>query len=165
MAIDLEKLTVTELLGGFADILDELKARKIVRSTNNPVGDLSELLFCKTFNWVQEKNSKAGFDAIDVKNDIRYQIKGRRLTPSNKSRELGAIRKIESNEFHFLAAILFNSDFSIYKAVIIPHSVVLECSKIVNHTNASKFLLTDTIIKRPETQDVTKNIQNTYQFL
>lgn len=165
MSIDLEKLSVPQLLGCYGDILEALRVRKIIRSTNNPAGDLAELLFCKTFDWVQEKNSKAGFDAVDPTSGTRYQIKGRRPTPSNKSRELGAIRKIESNEFHYLAAILFNTDFSVYKAVIIPHGVVLECSKLVEHTNASKFLLTDTIIKRPETQDVTEQIRQTFQSI
>lgn len=161
MSIDLEKLSIPELLCCYADILEMLKVRKVVRSTNNPAGDLSELLFCMAFNWKQENNSKAGFDAIDRSTGNRYQIKGRRLTPANKSRELSAIRKLESNEFHYLAAILFAADFSIYKAVIIPHSTVLECSKSVEHTNSSKFLLTDGIIKRPETQDVTEKIKNT----
>jgi hypothetical protein len=51
----------------------------IARSADNPVGHLAEQLFCKAFGWSQAGNSHATIDAVD-KDQIRYQIKDRRLT-------------------------------------------------------------------------------------
>jgi hypothetical protein len=44
MDFDLKLLGVTELLGQYANILQELSDRGVCRSTNNPVADLAETL-------------------------------------------------------------------------------------------------------------------------
>ena len=36
--------------------MEELRAREVVRSANNPTGDLAEYLFCVAFKWKQEGN-------------------------------------------------------------------------------------------------------------
>ena len=45
--MELAALTVVELLHTHGAILEELRRRDIVRSANNPVSDLAELLFCR----------------------------------------------------------------------------------------------------------------------
>lgn len=89
--MDLAGLSAPELLALHARVADALRERGITRSSNNPTGDLAEHLFCKAFGWQQENNSKAHFDAIAANGD-KYQIKGRRITRHNNSRQLGAIR-------------------------------------------------------------------------
>lgn len=49
--IDLSALSVQELLSLHASIGETLRGRGIVRSANNPTGDLAEYLFCKAFEW------------------------------------------------------------------------------------------------------------------
>ena len=95
-----------QLLNIHAWIMAELCRQGITRSTNNPVGDLAEYLFCRAFNWKQAPNSARDADAIDL-NSKTYQIKSRRLTTKNKSRQLGAIRKIDQKKFDCLAAVIF----------------------------------------------------------
>ena len=51
--IELPQLSSRELLALHANVADELRARGISRSANNPTGDLAEYLFCKAFNWVR----------------------------------------------------------------------------------------------------------------
>src|SRR5690606_22222507 len=80
-------LSVAELLVLHAQIGEELRDRGVVRSANNPTGDLAEYLFCRAFNWKQAPNSERGYDAIGS-DGIRYQIKGRRIHRRNKSRQL-----------------------------------------------------------------------------
>ncbi|GAI05452.1 unnamed protein product [marine sediment metagenome] len=79
-----EMLTVSELLRCFANILDELKERKVVRTRNNPVADYAEWLVTQQLGLSLERSSKRGYDAID-QNGKRYQIKSRRLDPTNES--------------------------------------------------------------------------------
>lgn len=84
--MEISNLTARELLALHAQIADELVARGITRSYNNPTGDLAELFFCKAFGWTRTDKSIAHIDAIGE--GIRYQIKGRRITRVNKSRQL-----------------------------------------------------------------------------
>jgi hypothetical protein len=47
--MNIADLTVPQLLLLHPQIGDELRKRGILRSANNPTGDLSEYLFCKAF--------------------------------------------------------------------------------------------------------------------
>ena len=145
------------LLKQYADVLKELKNRGTIRTFNNPVGDYAETLFCRAFDWNQMPNSEQDVDAIGS-DGVRYQIKARRLTQYNTSRQLGALRRLPSKNFDVLATILFNEDFSIMRAVLIPHSLVAEESSFVESTNAWKFMLTDTICLCEGVVDITDKI-------
>src|SRR5208282_6218709 len=98
--MDLSKLTASALLALHAHVADELRSRGITRSSNNPTGDLAEYLFCKAFGWKQARNSEAHFDATDSEG-TRFQIKGRRVTRENASRQLSAIRDLDLKQFDF----------------------------------------------------------------
>lgn len=156
--IDPASCSVRELLAGYGAIMDELRAREIVRSANSPVSDYAELLFCKAYGWKRENNSSAGYDAKD-RNGVRYQIKGRRLTRLNASRQLGAIRKLDEKPFEYLAGVLFDQRFEILRAAIIPVKIVSARSSYVSHTNSWRFLLRDDIWAEKGVRDVTEELR------
>jgi hypothetical protein len=62
--MNLARLSPKDLLQLHARIGEELRARGIIRSANNPTGDLAEHLFCKAFGWKQSGNSNPNIDAI-----------------------------------------------------------------------------------------------------
>jgi hypothetical protein len=155
---DAADLTVAELLKTYSALLDELRRRKIVRSANNPLSDYAELLFCNIFGWRRLANSSSGCDAVDQKG-IRYQIKGRRLTTHNASRQLSAIRNLDATPFDYLAGVLVDNDFQVLRAAIIPIAVVRERSVHVSHTNSWKFLLRDDVWYLPGVRDVTVKLK------
>jgi hypothetical protein len=97
----LKHLSPSELLKLHAQVSEELRARGVVRSSNNPTGDLAEYLFCRAFGWKQASNSHPNADATGPDGTTLYQIKGRRWTPHNKSRQLGALRGLPDGGFHF----------------------------------------------------------------
>jgi hypothetical protein len=156
--MNLSELTPLQLLALHAKLCDELRSRGITRSANNPTGDLAEYLFCKAFGWTQAGNSHANVDAVDS-SGIRYQIKGRRITRQNKSRQLSAIRDLVGRHFHFLAGVLFNEDYTVMRAALIPHAVALDRATFVEHTNSHKFLLRDDIWTAPGVRDVTTELR------
>jgi hypothetical protein len=123
-------LTVPELLLLHTEVGEELRKRGVLRSANNPTGDLSEYLFCKAFGWTQAGNSHANVDAVGS-DGARYQIKGRRITRYNNSRQLSALRDLQGRHFDFIAGVLFNEDYTILRAALIPHAVGLERAKFV----------------------------------
>jgi hypothetical protein len=152
--VDLTRLTSIELLALHARVADELRERAITRTSNNPTGDLAEYLFCRAFGWTPAGNSKANIDAIDQEG-TRYQIKGRRITRHNKSRQLSAIRDFAGRHFDYLAAVLFAEDYGLLRAALIPYAVVKKRAKFVAHTNSHKFLLHDDVWQASGVRDVT----------
>jgi hypothetical protein len=157
MTYDLSQLTSAQLLKLNADSTEELRRRGIVRSYNNPVADVSELLFCRAFGWQLSSKSNPAADATDLDGKL-YQIKGRRLTQA--SRQLGVMRNLKAGGFHSLAGVLFEPDYSVKRAALIPHNVVLEKAKYRAHVNASVFHLTDAVWKEPGVRDVTDELRN-----
>jgi hypothetical protein len=159
MMLDFEQLTCRELLALHAELAEELRTRGVVRSSNNPTGDLAEHLFCRAFGWVQAGNSHPAADAAGADGTL-YQIKGRRWTRHNQSRQLGALRGLSDGGFDRLAAVLFKQDYSVARAAIIPHALVLENSSYVAYTNSWRFLLRDIVWNWAGVEDVTETLRS-----
>lgn len=157
MDVLLKERSVSELLALHAEVSDLLKSSGAVRSSNNPAGDYAETLFCKVFGWDMAAASVKGYDAVDGQG-IRYQIKSRRLTDHNTSRQLSALRNLQERPFDFLAGVLFASDYSVFRAAIVPYRLVLENTRISTHTNSRLFYLRDAVWDWPDVRDVTKTL-------
>jgi hypothetical protein len=149
--------TVRDLLTLYGQIMDELRDREVVRTANSPVGDYAERLFARAFDWKLEGNSAAGHDAEG--NGNRYQIKARRISARNPSRQLSAIRRLPEKTFDVLAAVLFDGHFAVLRAALIPHDVVASHAKRVEHTNSWRFILDDKIWQLPGVEDVTAQLK------
>jgi hypothetical protein len=155
---EITQLTSIELLKLHAQVAEELRTRGITRSSNNPTGDLAEYLFCKAFGWRQSDNSSPNVDAVDDQNR-RYQIKGRRLTRHNGSRQLSAIRDLAGAHFDYLAGVLFSEDYGVLRAAIIPRAIVEARATFVERTNSHKFLLRDDVWEAAGVRDVTAELR------
>src|SRR5690242_5812454 len=105
--LTVESLSTEELFQYFVLILDELRSRKIIRTSNNPIADYAEWLVANKLNLKLAINSQPGFDAVGD-DGIRYQVKCRRLTTQNKSKQLSVIRNLEANKFDYLIGGLFH---------------------------------------------------------
>ncbi len=74
---DQKTFSTPELLRCFADILDDLKQRDVVRTRNNLVADYTEWLVAQKLGLSLERNSKSGYDGTNTSGE-RFQIKSRR---------------------------------------------------------------------------------------
>jgi hypothetical protein len=138
-------------------VLDELKARGLIRNAGAPIGEYAELLFCEAFKWKQAgRNSNPGWDATDEAGN-RFQIKSRRIVGQG-SRQLGAMRNLQHRPFDQLAAVLFARDLRVFRAAIIPLEVVHSLSVHDTYTNSYKFMLTDEVWNIPSVRDVTTHL-------
>src|SRR6266481_6778003 len=142
-----------ELLQLTGKILDELTAREIVRTSNNPVSGYTEWLVSQRLGLTLCGNSEKGFDSTD-KCGVKYEIKARRVTPTNKSRQLSAIRDIEGEHFNFLIAVVYNKDFEVILALKIPRSVVESKSSYVKSTNSYKLMAEDSLKNEAGVEDI-----------
>jgi hypothetical protein len=143
--VNFNELGIKDLLRLQSSVIDELKDRRVVRTKNNPLGDYTEWLVAKALNLELQANSKAGYDGMD-KNNVRVQIKGRRITPDNRSRQLSAIRKYDEKDFDELAAVIYDENFDVIDAVLIPHEVVGEYASFRKHVNAHILILKGPIL-------------------
>lgn len=150
--------SVRELLQLHGAVIEELNRREVLRTSNSPVGDYAELLFATAFGWDLESSSAAGHDATD-KDGVRYQIKGRRLTKANGSRQLSFLRRLPEKKFDFLAAVLFDHAYLVQRAIILPHEGLEARSRYSPHANGWLFRLDDSCWSMPLARDVTKQLQ------
>ena len=162
MPVDLTQRSTRELFKLFVAALAELKDRGVTRSTNNPIADYAELLFEVALGLKRTPKSTKGHDAIDS-NGLKYEIKGRRVTAHNSSRQLSSLRALDQKHFDFLGGILFGDDFSVLRACVVPHDQVLKNSTFSTHTNSSIFHLRDSIWMLPGVVDVTTKLQEAEQ--
>jgi hypothetical protein len=152
---DLSRFSVSALLAAHSTILAELKERRIVRSMNNPTGDYTEWLVSSRLGLRLETNSAKGFDACDA-GGVRYQIKGRRCTSANPSTQLGVIRNLKEQDFDVLAAVVFDEDWEVTYAALIPHAVVAEVAQFRPHVRGHVMRLTRSIVARSDVEDISE---------
>ena len=153
--------STSELLRLYGSILTALRTRGIDRSENSPVGDYAEHLASRAFDLTLTTNSAIGYDGVDAAG-VRYQVKGRRITPWNRSRQLGAIRGLgptSSDPFDVLVGVLFNGDFTVLRAALIPVSVVRTNAKAQPHVNGWRLMLTDGVWLLPDVVDATEQVR------
>jgi len=164
MIADLNKYCAKELLQLFSELIEALRNKELIRSTNNPVADFTEYLVAKTFGYSLENNSKEGFDAID-KTGIKYQIKGRRIHSRNNSRQLGVIRNLDKKHFDFLIAVIYGEDFSLLEAYQIPYDLILPYSRFSEHQNGNILILRGAILAEKEVLKIDNELRETYAHL
>ena len=138
MTSDFKNMNDQELLQHYSLLMEELRTRNIVRSSNNPIADYAEKVAVEELGLIRAGKEERGYDAIDNQG-IKYQIKGRRNTKHNGSRQLGVIRNIDERLFDYLIAVIFNEDFDIKEIWKIPYQFVKENSKHSEHQNGHIF--------------------------
>jgi hypothetical protein len=138
--------------------MEELRRRNVVRSSNNPLGDYTEWLVAHALQLDLCAASKSGFDAL-ASDGVRFQIKGRRRTPSNPSVQLGALRGLAFRPFDVLAAVVFTEHFIVDYAAKVPIEVVIEQSKFQKHTNSYLLMFRQILLADPRVTDISADLR------
>jgi hypothetical protein len=138
--------------------LDELIARKVIRTRNAPISDYAEWLGAKQLKLVLKNSSTTGYDATD-KSGVRYQIKCRRLEGPG-SRQLGVIRDIKKMPFDYLIAILFDKNFEVAEAYRMPIGVVKRYSKYSRHQRGNILYLRGPVLLDKQTRSITNRFRD-----
>ena len=158
-----DNFEILDLLGLYSDIMNELYLRDVIRTANNPAADYAEYLVSIAFKLDPASPSTKGFDAIDRKG-IRYEIKARRLTARRKPRRFSAIRTLDKDGFDQLAAVLFNDDFSVSRAFLLPKSYVEEKAFWQEHVNGWILPISDTLWDKNSGKDITEKLRRIQGF-
>jgi hypothetical protein len=159
----LRNKSVSTLFESFGQILDELRRRDIIRSSNSPISDLAEVLVCRALKLKREPQSTKGFDAKDHRGR-RYEIKGHRVTLWNNSRQLSAIRDIDGKHFQYLAVVIFESDFSVSQARLLPAALVKSSSRYRKNVNAWILRANDKLLQHKDVTDITNKVRRAWDY-
>jgi len=134
MTNKLQDMNEQRLLKLYSELMEELRNRELIRTSNNPVADYAEKIAVDYMGLTRLGKEERGHDAVD-RNKRRYQIKGRRITKHNSSRQLSVIRDLDEKLFDYLVAIIFNEDFSVNEIWKAPYRFVKENSRFSKHQN------------------------------
>jgi hypothetical protein len=161
MVMNPEQLTdvaTSDLLALYRGVLRELRRRRVVRSTNSPVADYAEYLVVKALSLGLAPKSTKGYDATDAQGQ-RYEIKGRRLTAHNRSRQLSVIRGLRERHFAYLAGVLFDERFSVLRACLLPIKIVEQEAVYREHVNGWILHLRDSLWELEGVDDITSAVR------
>jgi hypothetical protein len=161
--VNLADFEILGLLGLYADILNELHSREVIRTVNNPAADYAEYLVAKALSLRPAPPSTKGFDAVDG-NGIRYEIKARRRTQRSKPTRFSAIRNLDQDTFDELAAVLFNENFSVNRACLFPRSLVQQNAFWQEHVNGWILPISDSLWDEKAGKDITEKLRSIQGF-
>lgn len=147
-----------DLLSLYDAVLRELRERGVVRSSNNPVADYAESLAAQALNLTLASRSTTGYDAVGV-DGMKYEIKARRPTPFNKSRQLSVLRNLNDRHFDYLIGVLFEPTFRVERACVISAETVESLATYRTHVNGWVLHLRDGIWSRSDVRDITAELK------
>jgi hypothetical protein len=155
----LSSYEIAELLALHSAVLDELRERSVVRSSNNPTGDYAEWLVSQRLGLELVPNSSRGYDAKD-RRGRRYQIKGRRAAPSMKAPILGTIRNYEAGDFDFLVAVVFEQNWEVRCAAKIAHADLRDFLDFRVHVNGHNMRLAPGVLTDRRVKNITSALRS-----
>jgi len=153
-----EEQTTAGLFQMYDAVLRELARREVVRSTNNPIADYAEWLVARALGLTLADKSASGHDATGS-DGVRYQIKARRPTPANASRQLSFIRGLDGDPFNIVIGVLFTPDHEVMRAARVPVAVVRQEARFVAHVNAWRMVLRDRVWDIPGALNITRELR------
>jgi hypothetical protein len=122
MAYDSDNRTTPKLLADWAAIMRALRDRDVIRTNNNPVGDIAEAIVAEHFDGKRGSFSQAGWDVITPEGE-RLQVKSMRRTPTSKRRNLSPIR---DSAYDAVVVVILDENFQVTEGLKADREVVEE---------------------------------------
>ncbi len=153
MTYDPTARTTGDLLRDWTAVMRELRRRDVIRTNNNPVGDIAEAIVHGHYGGVRESLSKRGYDVIAPGGE-RIQVKAARNTPTTKRTNLSPIR---DREYDSVVAVVFDEEFQITEVMKLTREVTEDIATYKPHINGHVLYLnrlrTDPRVERIDLSD------------
>lgn len=151
MIYDPSKRTTGQLLEDWAAVMRELQARDVLRTNNNPVGDIAEVIVAAHYGGERGGFSQAGWD-VKTPDGERIQVKGIRVTGKGSAgRSLSPIR---DTEYDCVVVVVFDESFRVTEGLRIPRQVVEARFPVEQYRNARFIRLTRALRDDPRVETV-----------
>jgi hypothetical protein len=146
MTYDPATRTTPELLGDWAAIMRALRDRDVVRTNNNPVGDIAEAIVAEHFGGERGSFSQAGWDVRTPAGE-RIQVKAMRMTDTTKRRNLSPIR---DRDYDSVVVVILDEDFRVTEGLKFDRAVVEELFDHRTHVNGRVITVTKNLRAHPQ---------------
>jgi hypothetical protein len=142
---DLSKMSTRELLALWARALRELRDRGVVRTFNNPIGDIAEALVALHYGGVRGSFSQASWDVRTPSGGL-LQVKAMRRTGAKTRRNLSPVR---SDGYDAVIVVFSTEDLRVEEVISIPKSVVNELFAWNDHVAGRIIVVTKRLLEHP----------------
>jgi hypothetical protein len=149
-SIDLGSLSVRDLLALWASSLRELRDREVVRTFNNPIGDVAEELVAQHYRGERGSFSQKTWDVCV--GDELLQVKALRRTGMRTRRNLSPIRSDVG--YTAVIVVIFTEDLRVDEALRIPREVVNELFERRAHVNGRIIHLGQRLLEHPAVEAI-----------
>jgi hypothetical protein len=147
---DIGALATGELLRLYGGILDELRARGVVRSRNAPAGDLAETLAMIVYNGTLAPQSEKSWDVLAA-DGTKVQVKCRVLATG----KAGAFSPFRSDGFDLCVFVVLDPGYEVVSATELPVAEVYAIAREVAWVNGVRVTSAQDLLARPGAIDRT----------
>jgi len=158
-----ETTSTSELLASYREVLAELRRREIVRTGNAPTGDYAETLVKVAFNGELAPNSEKSWDVVTPEGE-KLQVKSRLLDDPTKSKQR-QLSPIRSWGFDYLAIVLFDSTYRVWRAAKVPADLVRGTGTHSEWVNGELIIARDSLLEHAQAEDLTDLLRETAESL
>ncbi len=148
MEWDLTEASVPELLRLWAKVMRELRSREIIRTNNNPVGDIAEAIVAEHYHAERGSFAQAGWD-VRTKDGERIQVKSMRQTAGSKRRNLSPIRDAD---YDSVVIVILNEDFEVTDGLRLKKDLVEELFLHRSYINGRVITVTAALREHPDVE-------------
>lgn len=121
MLYDSASRTTRELLADWAAVMRELRVRDVIRTNNNPVGDIAEAVVAAHYGGERGSFIQAGWD-VKAPDGERIQVKALRQTAANPRRT--NLSPIRDRDYDAVVVVIFDEDFRVSEGLKLARDVV-----------------------------------------
>lgn len=152
MTYDPTGRTTAQLLRDWSAAMRELRRRDVVRTNNNPVGDIAEAIVAEHYGGERGSFAQAGWD-VKLADGQRIQVKAMRQTPDNKRRNVSPIRDAD---YDLVVIVIFDEDFVVTEGLVIDRATVEDLFPVKTYVNGRVIAVTQALRSddRVETVDL-----------
>jgi len=138
--------TTRELLADWAAIMRELVKRDVVRTQNNPTGDIAEAIVQAHYEGSTRGSFvEKGWDIKTVDGE-RIQVKSLRVVPGKKRTALSPIR---DRDYDTVVVVIFDEEFRVTEGLRMSRKTAEAVGKHVPHVNGLRISVTAKLRAHP----------------
>jgi len=126
VSYDASRKDKRELLSDWVAIMRQLRELGVIRTNNNPIGDIAEAIVCDHYGGRRGSFSQKGWD-VKAPDGERIQVKSRRKTPHSKPTVLSPI---SDDEYDSLVVVIFDEDFQVIEGLKASRALVEDRFKL-----------------------------------
>ena len=146
--MDLRSLSVEQLVYFYSSALDELLCRKVIRSAKKPINEYAQ--WCVATLLGLKCDSENGNFGVDA-DGHHYFIQGIYLGKGAKENGYVCyLKNLRKRKFDFLATVIFDEQFGVKDAWLIPYELVLRYASFNTKSRSYTLVLKGPLLKHPQ---------------